>query len=197
MNGASIITLAFVIALNMGDPAVSYGQQPGQLFDPVQATESTIPDVRCFIHERTIVVERNLTEAVGADLFVRARALGRCDADSLRGDLVLRNDWAQYFMGIRGHVLFIDSGTGPDIRELRLVDIRDRRRILDIDYVDLEPGPDSSGIGIWRGYELGQTAPGCPPPAGGLLPGIDSLFIANIRTGDIRFAERTRCAVRQ
>ncbi len=36
----------------------------------------------------------------------------------------------------------------------------------------------------------------CDAPRG-LLPGVDSLFIAEITTGALRFGERTRCAVRQ
>jgi hypothetical protein len=167
------------------------------LFDAVRTEPSTVPNATCYVHAWYIVVARELTDQVGSDLFVRPAATGRCDADSLPGDYVLRNEWAEYFAGLRGDVLFIDSGTGPDIRDLILVDLRARRRLLAMSYVDLDTGPDSLTVGVWSGYELEKPAPGCAMPEGGLLPGVDSLFIVQVRTGERRFGGRVRCAARQ
>ena len=167
------------------------------LFDPIHEEPSTAPGATCYVHARWIVVERQLTEEVGADLFVRARDTGRCDADSLPGDYVLRNEWAEYFLGLRGNVLFIDSGTGPDLRGLILVDLPTRRHLLKRSYVELVPGSDSMSVGLWDGYELAEPAAGCDAPEGGLLPGVDSLFVVDLRTGAVRFGGRTRCALRQ
>jgi hypothetical protein len=170
--------------------------QAAWVLDPV-SVDTVAPRVQCYTHARHIIVERQFEGSLGSDLFARSRETGLCDADSLSGDLVVRNQWAEYFSGVRGDVLVIDSGTGPDLREVIMIDLRTRRRLLQRSYLHLAPSTDSLRIGLWAGYYLDETAPDCPPPVGGLLPGVDSLFTVNLRTGDVRFAGRTRCAVRQ
>lgn len=53
-------------------------------------------------------------------------------ADSLPGDFVVWDDWAEYFCGMWRDLLFIDSGTG-DIRSLILYGVPSRRRVLGLD----------------------------------------------------------------
>src|SRR5207247_11060719 len=106
------------------------------------------------------VVARRVME-VGSDLFIRPARSVRCDADSLPGDIVLRNRDAEYFLGLRGDVLFIDSGTGPDFRGLIVVDLRTQRRLLQTDYVgDVISGPDTFTVGVWYGYGVTARAAG-------------------------------------
>ncbi len=186
----------FATALAASAPWAHPQSQSAWVFDAVSA-DTVAPSVVCYTGPRYIVVERQLEGSLGSDLFARASARGRCDADSLPGDLVHRNEWADYFSGVRGDVLVIDSGTGPDIREVTMLDLRSGLRLLHRSYLHLAPSADSLTIGLWDGYYLDKTGPGCPPPVGGLLPGVDSLFTVNLRTGDVRFAGRTRCAVRQ
>jgi hypothetical protein len=172
-------------------------QTRGPVFEPVRVEAAIERSVRCYVHERYIVVERELDGALGADLFVRSRATNRCDADSLPGDLVLRNEWAEYSAGIKADHLFIDSGTGPDLRQVIVVDLRTRERVLQRSYVDLESGKDSATVGIWDGFYVEEPLPGCPTPSGGLQPGVDSLYVFDLTAGSIRFANRIRCASRQ
>jgi hypothetical protein len=162
-------------------------------FDLVEVTKSA--GSVCYRHARYIVVQRAAKE-VGSDLFVRPVSSGRCDSDSLPGDFVWRNRDADYFLGLRGHLLFIDSGTGPDFRGLLMIDVRTRRRVLETDYVgDVVTGPDSLTVGVWHGYELAKPAPGCTKTE--MIPGVDSLFWVDLRSGATRFAHQTRCAERQ
>jgi len=191
---AAVMTLKFLCL----SASVALIPRPGNLsaqvgaFDPVRADKTD--RVVCYHHRRYIVVQRRATE-VGSDLFVRPAASGRCEPDSLPGDFVWRNKDAEYFLGLRGDVLFIDSGTGPDYRGLIVIDLRTRRHLLHTDYVGTPiAGPDSFTIGVWRGSELPKLAPGCPDT--GMLPGIDSLFWIDLRSGVLRFAKRTRCAGR-
>jgi hypothetical protein len=194
------VPVASAIILGVLCPSVVGAQEPpgeARVVDPIELDSSSTARTKCYLHERYIVVERELIDEVGADLFVRARRSGRCDADSLPGDIVIRNDWAEYFAGLRGDVLIIDSGTGPDLRGLIVIDLRTHQRLLERSYVELVAGPDTTSIGIWDGFYLDRPAPGCKPPVGGLEPGIDSLFTLDLRTGDVRYAGRTRCANRQ
>jgi hypothetical protein len=153
------------------------------------------PGVVCYHHAQYIVVERRVME-VGSDLFVRPAQSRRCDADSLPGDYVWRNQDADYFLGVRGELLFIDRGTGPDARTFLVVNLRTRRQLVQMDYVgSVIAGPDSLTVGIWQGYTLTKPAAGCP--ATEMIPGVDSLFWLDVRSGVARFAKQTRCAERQ
>lgn len=180
--------------------AVAQAQEPvsaGFQFDAVEVDSGNVAGAKCYMSDRYIVVERPRKERLGSDFFVRPRESSRCEADSLPGDHVLRDEWAGYFSALHGDVLFIDSGTGPDIRYLILVDLATRRRLTELSYVDLVPGPDSVSVGVWDGYELEEPAPGCTTPPGGLIPGVDSLFFVDVRSGQKRYGGRTRCAQRQ
>ena len=166
-------------------------------FDPIEVDSSNVPGARCYMSARYIVVERHREEAVGSDFFIRPRETGQCDADSLQGDYVLRDEWAAYFSALQGDVLLLDSGTGPDLRTLILLDLAARQRLAELSYVELIPGPDSTAVGVWEGHYLDQPQPGCAMPPGGLIPGVDSLFFVDLRGGRKIFSGRTRCAQRQ
>lgn len=166
-------------------------------FDSVEEASSNVPGTKCYMTSRYIVVERDRKDRLGSDFYIRPREGGRCEADSLPGDYVLRDEWAAYFSALCGDVLFLDSGTGPDLRSLILVDLATRRRLTELSYVELVPGPDSTVVGLWDGYELEEPLPGCPAPPGGLIPGVDSLFFLDVSNGQTRFSGRTRCAQRQ
>jgi hypothetical protein len=166
-------------------------------FDPIEVRPGNVPGATCYVSPRYIVVECHREQQVGSDFFIRPSQSGRCDADSLSGDFVLRDEWAAYFSAVQGNVLFIDSGTGPDIRYLILVDMAEQRRLAEMSYVDLIPGPDSLTVGVWDGSELEEPLPGCEMPPGGLIPGVDSLFYLDVRSGKRWFSGELRCAQRQ
>ena len=165
-------------------------------FDRVVVDSSRAPSALCYLGPRYIVVEIQRPERVGADFFIRTRDGGRCNADSLPTDYVLRDEWAAYFSALMGDVLFLDSGTGPDLRTLILVDLVARQRLAELSYVELVPGPDSTAVGLWDGYELDEPMPGCASLPGGLIPGVDSLFFVDVRSGRKRYGGLTRCAQR-
>lgn len=100
-------------------------------FDLIEVDSSNVPGARCYMNARYIVVELQEAEAVSSDLFVRPREAGRCDADSLPGDYVLRDEWAAYFSALQGDVMLLDSGTGPDLRTLILCDLAARQKLAE------------------------------------------------------------------
>ena len=166
-------------------------------FDPIEVDSSNVQGATCYMSARYIVVERQTADAVGSEFFIRLREAGRCDADSLPGDYVLRDEWAAYFSALHGDVLLLDSGTGPDFRTLILIDLAARQRSAELSYVELVPGPEPAVVGLWEGFYLDEPLPGCALPTGGLSPGVDSLFFVDVRSGRKGFGGRTRCAQRQ
>lgn len=178
--------------------ARSQDQGPGILRpDSVLVLSVSDTGISCFASDRFVVVESQRPGEVGSDFFIRSKEGNRCESDSLAGDVVLRDEWAAYFSSMRDNVLILDSGTGPDIRYLILIDMHTGDRIAELPYVETEVGPDPLTLGVWMGSELDEPLPDCEPPSGGLIPGVDSLFLLNIRTGETQFADRIRCANRQ
>jgi hypothetical protein len=166
-------------------------------FDAIEVDSGAVAGATCYRSARYIVVERQKPDRVGSDFFVRPRDTNRCDADSLPGDYVLQDEWAAYYSGLQGDVLLLDSGTGPDLRTLILFDLRSRTRLAELSYVELVPGPEPGSVGLWDGFTLDEPPPGCTMPMGGLMPGVDSLFVVDVRSGRTSFGGRTRCAQRQ
>lgn len=167
-------------------------------FDTVRTVRGSSDSVvTCYRHPRHFVVVRAVPEEAGSTLFVRALGRQRCNDDSLSGDFVWRNRGeADYLLGLRGDVLFIDSGTGAENRILTLIDLSTGRRLVELTYNEVDPGFSETSVRVWRGYSLERPAPGCTvPPSMGA--GVNSLFAIDLRTGAVSFAGRTRCGVRQ
>jgi hypothetical protein len=107
---------------------------------------------------------------------------GDCSADSLPGDFVLRNDWAEYFCGMWRDLLFIDSGTG-DIRSLILYDVPTRCKVLELEGAGEMAGwIDEVTVRIWllSGTDLPRSV--CPDIPEMLGVGVDSLYALNLET---------------
>ncbi len=129
-------------------------------------------------------------------LFVRGLGNRRRDAASLPGDFVLRNEGeAHYFLGLRGDVLFVDEGTVAEARRLILFDLRTRRQLVAVDYIEVDRDRDEASVRVWRAYSLDRPPPGCDAPPG--AAGVDSLFAIALSNGEVRFAGRTRCGIRE
>ncbi len=176
----------------IANPSSGSAQQP--LFDSAAVRHDG--SAMCHLYASYTVIVRERQDALGSDIFVRPPAQASCAADSLPGDYVFRNEWAEYFLGLRGDYLVLDSGTGPDLRGLIIIDLRTRRRVFQGSYVELEIAPSPELLGVWQGYELETPRAGCQTTPG-LVPGVDSLVWLDLRTGRTRFAGQVRCAQRQ
>jgi hypothetical protein len=95
-----------------------------------------------------VVVERDLDDQVGADLYVRPRGVPdaplRCDADSTGGDIVFRTGEAasrhpdaQHFLGLKGDLLVAWDGTGA-ASDLYFYDLNKCAKVLVIEGADDE-----------------------------------------------------------
>lgn len=192
MHPKSIASRCLALACFVAVPVtIAHAQTSASDSVPARKQDSSI----CHRSPLYTVVEVPRTNAVGFDHFI-GTARRTCHADSLAGDFVVRNEWAEYFGDLRGHFLILDSGTGSDIRGLLVFDLRTRQRTFTGSYADLEPGTSGDTLGVWKPYNLEQPRPGCPL-VGGLGAGVDSLVWLDMRLGRTRFAGRVRCATRQ
>lgn len=152
----------------------------------------------CYLHARYVVVSRDNKDDVGSDVIVRGHTPGtasNCAVDSLSGDFVLRNQEADYFLGLRGDRLFIDVGTGS-FRDLVVYDLRARRKLEVISGYDIAGWRDSTTLELW--VVAGETTRAqCPNVPEGMGVGIDSLHTLDLTTMKLTTTGRWRCAARE
>lgn len=116
-----------------------------------------------------------------------------CRPDSLPGDFVVRNEWAEYFCGMWGDLLFIDSGTG-NVRSLILYDVPSRRQVFMIEGAGETAGwVDSTTVRIWVlcGGDFPRAL--CPDIPEQFGVGVDSLVALDLETLSMKALGPWRC----
>ena len=124
--------------------------------------------------ERLAIVRARDTESAPED--------ADCTPDSLIGDFVVRNEWAEYFCGMWGDLLLIDSGTS-NIRSLILYDVPTRSKVLEMGGVGGTDGwVDETTVRIWllAGAEFPRSL--CPDIPDMFGVGVDSLYSLDLKT---------------
>jgi hypothetical protein len=190
-------------------PAGLVIESPGKVgFDSLIKQQR--PQYSCYIGARYVVVERELDDQVGADLYVRPRGLPdiapRCDADSVGGDIVFRTGTAasrhpdaQHFMGLKGNLLFAWDGTGA-ASDLYIYNLNTRANALFIEGVDdrLEwLSPTTVGVWVTKAYADSAVAAGCPDTLPANPAEMDSLMSLDLERLTLRPTGRYRCGVSQ
>jgi hypothetical protein len=152
----------------------------------------------CFLYERHIVVAWESPEPWPVAI-VRKRdpETGpegcNCTPDSLPGDFVLRNEWAEYFYGMWGDLLFIDSGTGT-IRSLIVYDVSSGSKVLELDGAgEMESWIDEQTVRIWMLAGSGLPRSLCPDIPLVLDVGIDSLYALDLSSFSLTALGPWRC----
>jgi hypothetical protein len=144
------------------------------------------PDGSCYVYERYVVIAWGSPDPQPVAI-VRQRdsedsGAADCSRDSLAGDFVLRNEWAEYFSGMWGDLLLVDSGTG-DIRSLILYDVAARRKVLELEGAGETDGWISEHtVRIWMLAATDLPRAVCPDIPEMLGVGVDSLYALNLET---------------
>ena len=142
-------------------------------------------------------------ESVGTDFLVkqlgRGRSIPPCKYLVREGDLEIRNENAEYFLGLTESFLVLDSGTAPEPRGLVIWDLQKRQKVFTGSY-SKPVSIDATGITFWQpGGDA--TDANCPQAAGWRAQGLGAALETEVRLG---FADMkpvagaaTRCAARQ
>ena len=160
----------------------------------------------CHESSRYLIVEGSTGE-VGTNFLVKyKRQKGKppvCKYVVEPGDFEIRNEEAEYFLGLQGDLLILDSGTGPDPRGLIIWDLSKKKKVY--------TGTYSSGSGeevkIKPGYmefwlETGRaTDENCPKAkewrANGLGAVIETWVRLDLSHFTLTKSSKTRCSSRQ
>lgn len=156
----------------------------------------------CHDEGRYLVVAR-ATESVGTDFLIKRRVRGRslppCAYLPRPGDLEIPNERAEYFLGVQGDFLILDSGTAPEPRGLVIWNLETRTKV----FTGLYSRPltiDRKGLTFWQ--ETGvATDENCPQLALWRSQHLGAAVETQVRLGldDLAIVRgvATRCSARQ
>lgn len=159
----------------------------------------------CHESSRYMIVEGSTGE-VGTNFLVKyKRQKGEppvCKYVVNPGDFEIPNEEAEYFFGLQGNLLILDSGTGPDPRGLIIWDLSKKKKV----YTGTYSGEEEEAK-IKPGYmefwlETGRaTDENCPKAkewrANGLGAAIETWVRLDLSDFTVTKSSKTRCSPRQ
>lgn len=93
--------------------------------------------IECYASDSYFVVAKALSDEPGTDFLVKLKPQGGsqplCEYSKSPGDLEIKNEDAEYYLGLAGDFLILDSGTS-NVRELIVWDLKKRKRVFADDY---------------------------------------------------------------
>ncbi len=174
--------------------------------DQAEGTSQIISDesrhIRCHSSPPYFVIEKDVEHDVGTDFLIKhkSRAGERlpCIYVVSSGDLEIKNEWAEYFAGLKGNLLILDSTTGPGPSGLIIWDLQKRKKVFEGSWSD--PIIQDDSILYWT--ETGEaTHDNCPELAewesNGLGAAIETRVLLTFSDFAISKTNETRCSPRQ
>lgn len=157
----------------------------------------------CWIYPSYVVVTKEHS-GIGENIRARLRGKGKPECEKGKGwqlELVTRDE-ADYFMGIVGDYLFVDSGTGPDRRGLAIHDIKNKRVVfVGISERPLQMDEAKRVVRFWRPTSTAATPKSCVGFAKiekqALVPVIEEEVALTLASGKIVTSKKRRCEARQ
>jgi hypothetical protein len=124
----------------------------------------------------------------------------RCEYRPGPGDWEIPNDWAEYLLALEGHLLILDSGTGPDVRGLIVWDLRRRGIVHEAAYHDLV-ALTPTHLEYWAPDGAAVTDEACPQrgawEARGHGASLERHVRLDLRSFELEVTAALRCGARQ
>ncbi len=157
----------------------------------------------CHESSRYMIVEGSTGE-VGTNFLVKyKRQKGEppvCKYVVNPGDFEIPNEEAEYFFGLQGNLLILDSGTGPDPRGLIIWDLSKKKKVYTGTYSKEEAKIKPGYMEFW--LETGRaTDENCPKSkewrTNGLGAAIETWVHLDLSDFTVTKSSKTRCSPRQ
>ncbi len=166
-------------------------------------TSAAIAKQKVVCHESPdYLIAEGATGQVGTHFLVKYKTKGdqspNCDYIARPDDFEIRNEWAEYFMAIQGNLLILDSGTGPEARNLIFWDLEKKKKIHTTKYSDADLEPEYVGYWIETGTANDEN---CPEKkeweSSGLGSVIETYVRLNLKNFSVWKSTKTRCRAQQ
>ncbi len=159
--------------------------------------------INCYESTKYVIVAREVQGRTGTDFLVKYKINPEdqlaCNYNPANGDFEIKNEWAEYFAGLKNDLLVLDSTTGPGPSGLIIWDLRKRKKVYEGSWADSEESGDNSLV-YWM--ETGEaTHANCPElekwRSQGLDAAIETKVMLNLSNFRITKTNQTRCSSRQ
>jgi hypothetical protein len=165
------------------------------------STESN--QIRCYESPKYLIIAKEVQGRVGTDFLIKYKSNPDkklpCSYVIGGDDFEIKNEWAEYFAGLKNDLLVLDSTTGPGPSGLIIWDLKKRKRVYQGSWSDPEESKSDSLI-YWM--ETGEaTDDNCPElkkwRSHGLGAAIETKVILNLSNFKVSKTQETRCSPRQ
>jgi hypothetical protein len=172
------------------------------LFDNKIITAET-NQINCYESPRYLVIEKEVQGRLGTDFLIKYKSKQdeklSCNYVFVNNDFEIKNEWAEYFAGLKDDLLILDSTTGPGPSGLIIWDLKKRKKVYEGSWSDPEESKNDSLV-YWM--ETGEaTDNNCPEfrnwKEHGLGAAIETKVILNLHNFKISKTQETRCNPRQ
>jgi hypothetical protein len=167
-------------------------------------SSSNDPDhITCYESEKYLIVAKEVEGRLGTDFLIKYKSHpgDKLPCDYVAGNdyFEIKNEWAEYFAGLKNDLLILDSTTGPGPSGLTIWDLKKRSKVYEGFWSDPEESKNDLLV-YWM--ETGEaTDDNCPQlkawRSHGLGGAIETRVILNLSSFKISKTEQTRCSPRQ
>ncbi|HOX22918.1 MAG TPA: hypothetical protein PLL10_05595 [Elusimicrobiales bacterium] len=156
----------------------------------------------CHLYEKYAVLTQSARDNAGSDIIVNRNQQDSkaCAWDEKAALLLLKNTDADYFFGLLGKLIFVDSGTGPSPRTLKIYDIEKSTAVYNGLYnesITIKNGK----LSYWAATAKQATKENCPQLAQWSSQGLgaaleEKIFVelSSLKSGK---TGKSRCSARQ
>ncbi|MFH2011247.1 MAG: hypothetical protein ABIJ37_00860 [Pseudomonadota bacterium] len=203
-----IIYLCFVFTFFIGTCSVNLTAeekkpiQSNGIIDKKIVSEEVNP-ITCYESAKYLVVAKDLKEKGGTDILVKYKSRAdeklSCSYVIENNDFEIKNEWVEYYAGLTGDFLLLDSTTGPGPSGLTIWNLKKRKKVYEGTWASPTEIRDDSII-FW--LETGEaTYEDCPERAEweshGLGAAIETKVILSLSDFTVSKTKETRCSPRQ
>lgn len=168
-----------------------------------QIVAAALTQINCYESPKYLIISKEVQGRTGSDILVKYRHRPEekfaCNYIIGKNDFEVRNEWAEYFAGLKDDFLILDSTTGPGPSGLTIWDLTKRKKVYEGSWSDPEEIKNDS-LTYWM--ETGEASDNdCPElkdwTSKGLGAAIETKVILNLSSLKISRTQEMRCSPRQ
>ncbi|MBI4843094.1 MAG: hypothetical protein HY809_02060 [Nitrospirae bacterium] len=159
--------------------------------------------LECHESPKYFIIVKEVKGSAGSDILIKYKGNPdekySCDYALSDGGFEIKNEWAEYYAGLKDNLLLLDSTTGPGPSGLIIWDLQKRKKAFEGSWSDAEESGSGSLV-YW--LETDEASEGnCPDmkewETHGLGAAIETKVILNLSDFTITKTAETRCSARQ
>ncbi len=183
--------------------AVSAGEECLQRDEMSKERDVINQSIKCYESPEFLVIAKEVRGKAGTDFLIKYKSNPDekipCTYVSENNDFEIPNEWAEYFAGLKGNLLFLDSTTGPGPSGFTIWNLKKRKKVYEGTWSDPEEFKDESLV-FW--LETGDANDdNCPEikewKSHGLKGAIETKVILDLTDFKLSKTSEKRCSPRQ